>query len=67
MGAGAGDGAGAAVGAAAGAAAAGAGEPSTKSCLGGLMLSSVSDTGLQGLLVGELKGVPESVSLELSR
>lgn len=29
--------------------------------------SSVSDTGLEGLLVGELKGVPESVSLELSR
>lgn len=29
--------------------------------------SSVSDAGLEGLLVGELKGVPESVSLELSR
>lgn len=27
----------------------------------------MSDTGLEGLLVGELKGVPESVSLELSR
>lgn len=30
-------------------------------------LSSVSDAGFKGLLVGELKGVPESVSLELSR
>lgn len=30
-------------------------------------LSSVSDVGLEGLLVGEVKGVPESVSLELSR
>lgn len=27
----------------------------------------MSDTGLEGLQVGELKGVPESVSLELSR
>lgn len=45
----------------------GAAQLSTKSCLGGLTLSSVSDAGLEGLLVGELKGVPESVSLELSR
>ena len=29
--------------------------------------SSVSDAGLEGLEVGELKGVPESVSRELSR
>lgn len=27
----------------------------------------MSDTGLEGLLAGEVKGVPESVSLELSR
>lgn len=30
-------------------------------------LSSVSDTGLEGLPAGEVKGVPVSVSLELSR
>ncbi len=36
-------------------------------CRGVSYLSSVSDVGFNGLLVGELKGVPESVSLELSR
>lgn len=55
------------VGAVVAAAAVGAGEPSRKSCLGGLALSSVSETGLTGLLAGEVKGVPKSVSLELSR